>query len=247
RVRALTRERQRDRTRDAILSWLTARSAAAPVLFVVEALHWVDPSTEALLTHFVERGGEASVLAVFTFRPEYDPPWKGKAVQTQVALNRLTRGQVGEMVRAQTGDRAVPQAVVDQIAERTDGVPLFVEEFTRLLAERGDSGGVGADIPATLPELLLARLDRVANDNSVVQLGAVIGRTFAHQVIQAAAELDESTLQAELQKLVGAGLLFVKGTPPRCTYTFKHALIQDAAYLSMVKKRRQQYHQTVAE
>jgi predicted ATPase len=246
-VLALTPERQRDKTRDAILNWLTARAAGSPVLFVVEDLHWVDPSTEALLTHFVERGGEARVLAVFTFRPEYDPPWKGKAVQTQVALNRLTRGQVAEMVRAQTGDRATPQAVVDQIADRTDGVPLFVEEFTRLMAERGDGAGVGADIPATLRDLLLARLDRMESDKAVVQLGAVIGRTFAHAVIQVASELDESALQAELDKLVGAGLVFVKGTPPRCTYTFKHALIQDAAYQSMVKKRRQQFHQTVAE
>jgi hypothetical protein len=246
-VLALTPERQRDRTRDAILNWLTARSAGAPVLFVVEDLHWVDPSTEALLTHFVERGGEASVLAVFTFRPEYDPPWKGKAVQTQVALNRLTRGQVAELVRAQSGDREIPQGVIDQIAERTDGVPLFVEEFTRLLAERGDAAGVAADIPATLHDLLLARLDRMESDKTVVQLGAVIGRTFAHAVIRAASELDESALQAELDKLVGAGLVFVKGTSPRCTYTFKHALIQDAAYLSMVKKRRLQFHQTVAD
>jgi predicted ATPase len=246
-VLALSPERQHDKTRDVILSWLVARAQGAPVLYVVEDLHWVDASTEALLTHFVERGGEARVLAVFTFRPEYDPPWKGKAVQTQVALNRLTRGQVGELVRAQSGDRAIPQAVVDQIAERTDGVPLFVEEFTRLLAERGDSGGAVADIPASLHDLLLARLDRMASDKTVVQLGAVIGRTFAHHVIQAASELDEPALQAELQKLVGAGLLLVKGAPPRCTYTFKHALIQDAAYQSMVKKRRQQFHQTVAE
>jgi len=244
---SLTPERQRDKIRDAILSWLTSRATGVPILFVVEDLHWVDPSTEALLTHFVERGGESSVLALFTFRPEYDPPWRGKAVQTQVALNRLTRGQVGEMVRAQAGDREILQSVVDQIAERTDGVPLFVEEFTRLLAERGDAGAVAADIPATLHDLLLARLDRMASDNRVVQLGAVIGRTFAHQVIQAASELDESALHAELDKLVGAGLLFVKGTPPRSTYTFKHALIQDAAYQSMVKRRRQQYHQTVAE
>ncbi|HVK14573.1 MAG TPA: AAA family ATPase, partial [Gemmataceae bacterium] len=244
---ALTPERQRDRTRDAILTWLLARAEAAPVLFVVEDLHWVDPSTEALLSHFVEHGGGARVLGLFTFRPEYDPPWKGKAVQTQVALNRLTRGQVGEMVRSQTGDRPVPPAVVDQIAERTDGVPLFVEEFIRLLAERGDAGGVGGDIPATLQDLLLARLDRMASDKAVVQLGAVIGRTFAHAVIQAACDLDEPALRAELDKLVGAGLLFAKGAPPRATYTFKHALIQDAAYQSMLKKRRQQFHQRVAE
>ena len=177
---ALDPERQRERTRDAILDWLVARAETAPVLFVVEDLHWVDPSTEALLTRFVEHGGEARVLAVFTFRPEYDPPWKGKAVQTQVALNRLTRGQVAEMIRAQAGDRAIPPAVVDQIAERTDGVPLFVEEFTRLLAEGGRwATASGRRIPATLQDLLLARLDRMASDKEVVQLGAVIGRTFA--------------------------------------------------------------------
>ncbi|WP_020471361.1 protein kinase domain-containing protein [Zavarzinella formosa] len=244
---ALTPERQRDKTREAILNWLVARAERSPVLFVVEDLHWVDPSSQTLLTQFVERGGEASVLAVFTFRPEYDPPWKGKAVQTQVALNRLTRGQVAEMVRAQSGDRVIPQVVIDQIAERTDGVPLFVEEFTRLVAERGGAIGVGADIPTTLHDLLLARLDRMASDKTVVQLGAVIGRTFSHSVIQAASDLDESELREELDKLVGAGLVFAKGTPPRCSYTFKHALIQDAAYLSMVKKRRQQFHQTVAE
>jgi predicted ATPase len=244
----LSPERQREKTQDAVLGWLNALAERAPVLFVVEDLHWVDPSTEALLAQFVECGGEARVLAVFTFRPEYDPPWKGKAVQTQVALNRLTRSQVAEMIRAQTGERTVPPTVVDQIAERTDGVPLFVEEFTRLLTERGSvTDGVGATIPTTLHDLLLARLDRMASDKEVVQLGAVIGRTFSYAVVRAASNLDESALRAELEKLVGAGLLFAKGVPPRCTYTFKHALIQDAAYQSMVKKKRQQFHQRVAE
>src|SRR5262249_55537211 len=198
---------------------------------------------------FVDRGGEARVLAVFTTRPEYDPPWKGKAVQTQVALNRLTRNQVAEMMRAQTGEDAIPKAGVDQIAERTDGVPLFLEEFTRLLAERGGAAAAaGAAIPTTLHDLLLARLDRMASDKEVVQLGAVIGRTFAYAVIRAASALDETTLRQELDKLVGAGLLFIKsGTPPRGTYTCKHALIQDAAYQSLVKKRRQQFHRAVAE
>lgn len=242
-----TPERQWEKTRDALLSWLNARAENSPVLFVVEDLHWIDPSTEALLTQFVERGGEARVLAVFTFRPEYDPPWKGKAVQTQIALNRLTKTQVGELVRAQTGERSVPQEVIDRITERTDGVPLFVEEFTRLLAERGPIDGNSTTIPTTLNDLLLARLDRMASNKEVVQLGAVLGRTFAYDVILAVSPLDEPSLRAELDKLVGAGLLFAKGSPPRCTYTFKHALIQDAAYQSMVKKTRQQFHLAVAE
>ena len=241
---ALSPDRQRERTLDALLGWLAARAAAAPVLFVVEDLHWVDPSTEALLARFVEDGGEARVLGVFTFRPEYDPPWKGKAVQTQVALNRLTRAQVGELIRAQAG-AAVPADVVEKIAERTDGVPLFVEEFTRLVAE-GGKDGLQAAIPASLQDLLLARLDRMASDREVVQLGATIGRTFGYDLIRAATDRDEAVLRAELRKLVDAGLLFPKGTIPRATYTFKHALIQDAAYQSLVKKTRQQLHKRVA-
>jgi serine/threonine protein kinase/tetratricopeptide (TPR) repeat protein len=238
-------ERQKEKTQEALLNWLAGRTEHATVLFVVEDLHWIDPSTEAVLAQFVEHGGDTRVLGLFTFRPEYDPPWKGGALQTQVALNRLTKTQVAEMVRAQAGDSTIPQATIDQIAERTDGVPLFVEEFTRLVAESG-SGGVSAAIPATLQDLLLARLDRMASVRDVVQLGAVIGRTFSYAVIRAACGLEESVLRAELDKLVGAGLLFPKGSHPRTTYTFKHALIQDAAYQSLVKKQRQQFHRTVA-
>jgi hypothetical protein len=244
---ALSPERLRERTQEAVLGWLSARAGYVPVLFVVEDLHWIDPSTEALLGSFVDRGGEPRVLAVFTFRPEYEPPWKGKAVQTQVALNRLTRAQVAELVRAQAGAREVPAAVIERIAERTDGVPLFVEEFARLLAERGPGDGIETAVPATLNDLLLARLDRMASNKEVVQLGAVLGRTFSYAVVRAASDLDEPALRAELDKLVDAGLLFVKGAPPRCTYTFKHALIQDAAYQSMVKKQRQQFHRRAAE
>ena len=237
-------DRLKERTLDALLGWLAARAEAAPVLFVVEDLHWVDPSTEELLARFVEDGGEARVLGVFTFRPEYDPPWKGKALQTQVALNRLTRAQVGELVRAQAGP-GVPADVVEKIAGRTDGVPLFVEEFTRLVAEGGNDG-LAAAIPASLQDLLLARLDRMASDREVVQLGATIGRTFGYDLIRAATDRDEAVLRAELRKLVDAGLLFPKGTVPRATFTFKHALIQDAAYQSLVKKTRQQLHRRVA-
>jgi predicted ATPase len=242
----LSPDRQKERTVDAVLGWLSARAEHAPVLFVVEDLHWVDPSTEALLARFVEDGGEARVLGVFTFRPEYDPPWKGKAVQTQVALNRLTRSQVGELVRVQ-GGAVVPTAVVDQIVDRTDGVPLFVEEFTRLVAEGGKNGGIDTAIPASLQDLLLARLDRMASDREIVQLGATIGRTFRYDLIRAASRRDEATLRGELGKLVEAGLLFPKGSPPRCTYTFKHALIQDAAYQSLVKKQRHAFHRAVAD
>ena len=175
--------------------------------------------------------------AVFTFRPEYDPPWKGKAVQTQVGAQPPDAGQVGEMIRAQAGDATCPQAVVDQIAERTDGVPLFVEEFTRLIAEGGRGRACRRPIPATLQDLLLARLDRMASDHEVVQLGATIGRTFAYDLIRAASDRDEAVLRAELREAGRTpGCCSRRARSPRATYTFKHALIQDAAYQSLVKK-----------
>jgi len=244
---ALSPEKQKQRTRDVLLDWLRKRADRQPFLFVVEDLHWVDPSTEELLGQFVESGSESRILSVFTYRPEYEPPWRGGARQTQIALTRLTRRQVGEMMRAQAGSDAVPQDVIDQVIERTDGVPLFVEEFTKLLADRGAGAGVSAAIPATLQDLLLARLDRMASVKDVVQLAAVIGRTFSFELLAAAAGLDDATLLGELRKLIAAGLVFAKGTPPRVAYTFKHALIQDAAYQSLVNKRRRQFHAAIAE
>ena len=203
-----------------------------------------------MLGAFVEQALQTPILAVFTFRPEFEPPWKGKSHQTQVALTRLTRRQVAEMMRAQTGGTDFPANVVDQIVERTDGVPLFVEEFTKMLADQRDASGDSvrqAPIPATLQDLLVARLDRMASNREVAQVGAALGRTFSHEMIRAVCGLEETTLRQELAKLVDAGLLFAKGAPPRCTYTFKHALIQDAAYQSLGKKRRQQFHRTIAE
>ena len=170
---------------------------------------------------------------------------EGRTHQTVVALTRLTKRQIGEMMRGATGKTDIPPDVVEQVADRTDGVPLFVEEFARVLLEGGNWNP--GSIPATLQDLLLARLDRMASNKDVVQVGAAIGRTFSYELLRAAAELDPSALRAELDKLVGAGVLFAKGTPPRDTYTFKHALIQDAAYQSLVKKRRQQVHLRIAE
>lgn len=237
-------DRRRELFRAAVLDWLRGRAADRPVLFVVEDLHWIDPSTEQLLAEFVERWQDAHVLAVFTHRPEYEPPWNGRANQTTVALTRLTKRQITDMLRGATGRADVPTDMIDRVADRTDGVPLFVEELARVLVE-GGNWAAGA-VPATLQDLLLARLDRMASDRDVVQLAAAIGRTFAFPMLRAAAGLEEHVLRAELDKLVAAGVLFPKGTPPTA-YTFKHALIQDAAYQSLVKRRRQQVHLRIAE
>ena len=253
----LSPQRQKERTVDLLLSWLGAFAGKRPLLFVVEDLHWADPSTLELLTRFAEEFDRGAGLAVFTFRPEFRPPWRDPPHQTRVALNKLTKRQIGEMMGRRLG-RPVPPAVVDQIAARTDGVPLFVEEFAKLVQETGvlDRPSVGAAagdsaelqvIPATLQDLLLARLDRMASDPAVVQLAAAVGREFDHELLAAAADVPGAVLQAELDKLVEAEVLFRKGRPPRCAYIFKHALIQDAAYNSMLRAKRQATHRRIAE
>src|SRR5262249_35092972 len=185
------------------------------------------------------------------------PTWKSRAHYTQVNLNPLTRRQTGELLVAKTGLSQVPQDVVEVVAERTDGVPLFVEEFAAML-QAGSLYAVGgtpqlADvfedhgIPATLHDLLLARLERVAGKFEVVQLAAAIGREFSYELLHAVAPWEEEVLQTELAKLANAELLFVRGRPPQTRYQFKHALIQDAAYQSLLKKKRMQCHARIAE
>ena len=256
---ALDPQRQKEKTFELLGQWLRELSCQRPVLFVIEDLHWVDPTTLEFLRDFVSQGLNDSILTLLTFRPEFVTPWQSMAHQTQIALNRLTRRQIGEMVMVKAGMENIPQSVIDQIIDRTDGVPLFVEEFTQMVVESGalagdpeasgsTSGSIRAhEIPATLQDLLTARLDRIDANIEVVQLGAAIGREFSHELISAASPLDGAELQAELDKLVAAEVLFSRGRPPRTQYTFKHALIQDAAYGSLVKKTRQEFHRRIGE
>jgi class 3 adenylate cyclase/predicted ATPase len=255
---SLSPARQREKTLAAVLDWLRACAARQPVLFIVEDLHWIDPSTLELLALHVQQGLRDRILTLFTFRPEFETPWKSLAHQTAMALNRLTKRQITEMMQRQTNARSLPASVVDQVVARTDGVPLFVEEFTRMVIEAGYlheragsmelSGSFPVhEIPATLQDLLMARLDRIASDREVVQLVAALGRDFSDELLRSVSTLDEASLRAELAKLVDAEVLIQKGQPPNCSYTFKHALIQDAAYLSMLKSKRQQCHQRIAE
>ncbi len=252
----LSPQRQKERTLEALGRWLRASSARCGALFVVEDLHWIDATSLELLSDLNEELPSASLLAVLTFRPEFSPPWPGHAHQTQIALNRLTRKQVlALMVRKAGAD--VPPALADQVAARTDGVPLFVEEFTKMLVESGrfsapgQSGGLSGvfppgAIPTTLHDLLLARLDRIAARRDVVQLCATLGREFSYELLRAVAAVDEGALRDELGKLVAAEVLYPKGRPPHGSYLFKHALIQDAAYQSLLKARRQEFHRRVA-
>jgi serine/threonine protein kinase/predicted ATPase len=254
---SLSPVRHREETFRAILEWLHTRAARKPILFIVEDLHWVDASTVDLLGQFLAEALHDPVLTVLTFRPEFQTPWPARGHQTTLALNRLTRRQVGEMMRKKTGG-APPEELVERVYDRAGGVPLFVEEFTKMLQESSVLGPVGEggthgqallghEIPATLQDLVMARLDRMEGERDVAQLAAALGREFSYELLATVATVDELTLQAELAKLVQAEILYPKGRPPRCTYTFKHALLEDALYNALVKGKRQQFHRRIAE
>jgi serine/threonine protein kinase/predicted ATPase len=249
--------RQREETFRLLLEWLHVRAARGPLLFAVEDLHWADASTLEFLGQFLAEFQHDRVLALFTFRPEFKPPWVAADHQTSLALPRLTRRQVADLVRKTAGD-GVSDAVIEQVYDRAGGVPLFVEEFTRMVQEsaaldRTGAGGargpvvLGHEIPSTLQDLLMARLDRMEGGRELAQLAAVLGREFSHELLVAVAGVDEPTLQAELAQLAQAEILYPKGRPPRCTYIFKHALLEDALYNALVRARRQEFHRRIGE
>jgi predicted ATPase/class 3 adenylate cyclase len=253
----LSPERQKQRTLEVLIEQLAGLARDRPVLESYEDLHWVDPSTLEMLDILVERVRGLPVLVVLTYRPEFSPPWSGQAHVTALTMNRLGRRQGAALVKRMTGGKALPPEVLDQILARTDGVPLFVEELTRtvlesgLLTDTGDHYELSGPlpqmaIPTTLHDSLMARLDRLAPVKELAQTAAVIGREFSHELLAAVSPLSESDLNAALDRLVAAGLIFRRGAAPLATYTFKHALVQDAAYQSLLKSRRQQLHAQIA-
>jgi class 3 adenylate cyclase/predicted ATPase len=254
----LSPEQQKQLTLHALLTILLRIAAQQPVLFVMEDLHWVDPTTLELLSLLVDQGPTARILALLTFRPDFSPPWTGRSHVTQVTLTRLPRRQAAEMTGRVAGDKALPAEVVAQVVAKTDGVPLFVEELTKMVLESGllqERAGRYAltgplpplAIPTTLHDSLMARLDRLAAVKGLAQLGATLGREFSYALLQAVSPWDEGTLRQGLQQLVTAEFLYQQGLPPQATYRFKHALIQDAAYQSLLKSARQQHHQHIAQ
>jgi len=249
---------QKQQTLHALLTILLRIATQQPVLFVMEDLHWVDPSTLEWLSLLVEQGPTVRLLVLLTFRPDFRPPWTGRARFTPVTLLRLPRRQTAEMTGRVAHRKALPPEVVEQVVAKTDGVPLFVEELTKmvlesgLLQEREDRYELSRPlpplaIPATLHDSLMARLDRLALVKSLAQLGATLGREFSYELLQAVAPWDAATLQQGLSQLVEAEFLYQQGLPPQATYRFKHALIQDAAYQALLRSTRQQYHQHIAQ
>jgi predicted ATPase len=255
---ALTPQRQRQRTLETLLAIILELAAQHPLLFIVEDLHWIDPSTLEFLTLLVDQVPTARIFALLTYRPEFVASWGTRARLTRITLNRLPRRLVENLVERIAGDKALPSVVVQQVVAKTDGVPLFVEELTKmvlesgLLREGGDRYELAAPlpplaIPTTLHDSLMARLDRLATVKGLAQLAATLGREFSYELLHAVSPWDEGILQQGLQQLVEAEFLYQRGLPPHATYLFKHALIQDAAYQSLLRSTRQQFHQRIAQ
>jgi tetratricopeptide (TPR) repeat protein len=228
------------------------------MLFIVEDLHWMDPSTLEFLELLVDQSPTAALLLLVTCRPTVHPTWVMRSHVAHVTLDRLQPRLVQEMIGLMPGAHKLPAPMRQHIATATDGVPLFIEEVTKMLLEMGGQRQGALDvprparrltltIPATLQDLLMARLDRLGTAKNVAQLASAIGREFSYAVLQALAPWDASTLQRDLRRLVEAELLYQRGLPPQGTYLFKHALIRDTAYESLLKRTRQHYHQQIAE
>jgi len=254
----LNATQQRELTLDALAGWLLEETERTPALYVWEDIHWADPTTLELLGICIEQSPTVSMLNVLIYRPAFVPPWSQRSHMTPIILNRLERSEVCTLIMGQTDGKALPEDVVEHIVDKTDGVPLFVEELTkailesdmlRKLPDRYDLTGEISKlaIPATLQDSLMARLDRLPTIREIAQLGAVVGREFSYGMMQAISRMDEVDLLNGLGLLVEAELLYVRGRPPRAKYIFKHALVQDAAYHSLLRSSRQQYHQQVAE
>jgi class 3 adenylate cyclase/predicted ATPase len=255
---ALSPQRKREKLFEALLHQLEAVARSRTVLMVFEDAHWIDPTSRELLDLTVDRLRHLPVLLVVTFRPEFQHGWGGQAHVTTLALNRLGGRDVMALVLGLAGNAPLGSDIVEEIAERTDGVPLFIEELTKAVLESAAQGDriaavlattslAALSVPATLHASLMARLDRLGpTAKEVAQIGAVLGREFAYELIEPVAQRHEQELQAALDQLADAGLLFCRGTSPHATYLFKHALVQDAAYSTLLRGRRQELHARVA-
>lgn len=253
-----TPERRKQKTIEALVELLFAASEAQPVLFTIEDLHWVDPTTLEFLGVLIEQIASAPILLVVMHRPEFTSPWPARLGLTQLMIGNLTPQQTAEVVAKIAGGRTLPAEVVSHIVVKTGGVPLFTEELTKVILESdiliasGDELKLARPlssviIPSTLQDSLMARLDKLGTAKEIAQLAAVIGREFTFQLLAAIAPLDDETLQAELTSLVNAELVHQRGFFPRARFTFKHALVQDTAYESLLRATRQQWHGRIAD
>jgi len=251
-------QQKREMTLTALLDQLDGVAARGQVLMVYEDAHWLDPTSLDLLDRTVARAPDLPLLLLITFRPELQQTWVGQPHVTMLPLSRLGRRDSAGMLDGLTNGKALPEAVVEQVLDHTDGVPLFIEELTSTLLESGllrettdrhvlDGPLPPLAIPATLQASLVARLDLLGSVKEVAQIGAAIGRQFSHELISAVSTLASNDLDAALERLTASGLISRRGAPPIATYSFKHALVQDAAYATLLKSRRRQLHASIAK
>jgi predicted ATPase len=253
----LDAQQRRQRTLEALVRQLEALTRSNPVLTIFEDVHWTDPTSLELFSRTVDRLRTLRALLIVTFRPEFDPPWIGRPYVTALTINRLAEREVGAMIDRLVGNKLIPANIRQDNIERTDGIPLFIEERTKAVLEaegEGDARGTAAAVPSPSPAVpaslhasLLARLDRLGPAKEVAQIGAAIGREFSHALLAAVVRKPEPELASGLGRLIAAGLLFRQALPPYATYLFKHALVQDAAYGTLLRERRRALHARIAE
>ena len=256
-IAELTPQQRRQKTMQALTAQLEALSRRNPVLMIFEDAHWLDPTSLEVLGKSVDRLKTLGVLLIITHRPEFDPPWIGRPYVTALNLNRLGEREIAAMIERVTGNKSLPESIRQDIIERTDGIPLFIEEMTKAVLEAQGEGTAGSalatmpsasiGLPASLHASLMARLDRLGPAKEVAQIGAAVGREFSHALLQAVVRKPEAELRSALDRLVAAGLLFRQGVPPHATYLFKHALVQDAAYGTLLREPRRALHARICQ
>ena len=250
-------QRRRQRTLEALNLQMEVLSRSNPVLMIVEDVHWSDPTSLEAFGRTVDRVASHRVLLIVTFRPEFEPPWIGRPYVTALTINRLGERDISAMIDGVVGNKLLPANIRQDIIERADGIPLFVEEMTKAVLEAESEGAAeraigvvpspALAVPASLHAPLMARLDRLGPAKEVAQVGAAIGREFSHTLLAAVVRKPEAELHSALDRLIAAGLLFRQGVPPHATYLFKHALVQDAAYGTLLREPRRALHARIAE
>ena len=248
----LAPQQRRQKTLEALTAQMETLSRSKPVLMIFEDVHWIDPTSLEALGRAVDRITALGVLLIVTYRPEFEPPWIGRPHVAAITVNRLGQREIAAMISRVTGNKSLPANIQKDIIERTDGIPLFVEEMTKAVLEAESEGAAertvaavpsrALAVPATLHASLMARLDRLGPAKEVAQIGAAIGREFSHELIAAVVRQPEVELTRALDRLIEAGLLFRQGMAPHGTYLFKHALVRDAAYSTLLRGRRQELH-----
>jgi predicted ATPase len=256
-VLELEPQQRRQKTLEALVVQVAALARQNRVLMIFEDAHWADPTSLELFGRIVDKIPALPVLLIVTYRPEFDPPWIGRPHVTALTLNRLGAREIEAMIDRVTGNKALPESVRQDIIERTDGIPLFVEEMTKAVLEaetesdaRSTVAAVPSSplaVPATLHASLMARLDRLGPAKGVAQIGAALGREFSYAMVEAVGQKDAPQLRSALERLKEAGLLFQQGMPPHASYLFKHALVQDAAYGTLLREPRRALHARIAE